>query len=207
MRTRVKFCGITNHEDAQAAAMLGADAIGLIFAPSSPRRVEVAEAKEIARALPPFVTKVALFMDAPMRLVEDVIVSVRPDLLQFHGEEDEQTCAGFRRPYLKAVPMLDVQDLGKYLARYPTAAGFVLDSHRAGVGGGTGKTFDWSRASGGAGKPLILAGGLTPENVRAAIKQVRPYAVDVSSGIESEPRHKDYAKMSAFLSEVRRVGG
>jgi phosphoribosylanthranilate isomerase len=207
MRTRVKFCGITRDEDAQAAAALGADAIGLIFAATSPRRLEVPAAADIARALPPLVSKVALFMDPPIKLVELVIVAVRPDVLQFHGSEDADFCGAFRRPYIKAVPMMDVEDVRAYTARFPNAAGFVLDSHRAGAAGGTGLRFDWSRISGGVGKPLILAGGLDPDNVGDAIARVRPYAVDVSSGIESAPGIKDYAKMTAFLDEVRRAGG
>lgn len=206
MRIRVKFCGITRREDALHAIDLGVDAVGLIFAPTSRRRVDPAQAKAIARALPPFVCRVALFMDAPMRLVEDVLIALRPDLLQFHGAEDAEYCGAFRRPYLKAVPMHDVDDVARFVARYPDASGFVLDSHRVGAAGGTGQTFDWSRATGGGDRPMILAGGLTAGNVARAIREVQPYAVDVSSGIESEPGIKDYAKMASFLDEVRRVG-
>lgn len=180
----------------------------MIFAATSPRRLDPADAAPIARGLPPFVSKVALFLDAPMRLVEDVIVRVRPDLLQFHGAEDDEYCNAFRRPYVKAVPMPEVPDLGRYVARYPNAAGFVLDSHSAGSGGGgTGQTFDWSRATGLGERPLILAGGLNPDNVARAIRKVQPYAVDVASGIESAPGVKDYAKMALFLDEVRRAAG
>jgi phosphoribosylanthranilate isomerase len=203
-RTRIKLCGMTRVDDALAAARLGADAIGLIFAASSPRRVDAGQAAAIARAMPPFVTRVALFLDQPADEIEQVLATVPIDLLQFHGREDAAFCRRFHRPWIKVVPMLDVDDVGAFAARYPDAAGFLLDSHRAGAAGGTGTTFDWDRALAALDRPLLLAGGLTPANVYEAVTRVRPWAVDASSGVESSPGIKDHARMKAFIDEVRR---
>lgn len=208
-RTRIKFCGITRAQDALAAVALGVDAVGLIFAADSPRKLEPAAAAAIRRALPPFVAAVALLRNADAATVRRVIEAVRPDLLQFHGDEPAAFCASFGLPYLKAVGMRDLrQPLAQIAADHAGAAALVLDGHGAGEAGGQGRTFDWSLAS-DCGKPLILAGGLTAANVAAAIGSAHPYAVDASSGIETDPRLapgiKDSGKMGAFVRAVRRA--
>lgn len=205
MRTRIKICGITRPEDALAAARLGADAIGLVFYQPSPRAVTPAQAREIVTALPPFVTAVALFLDAGPELVEEVLATVPVGMLQFHGRESPAFCRHFGRPYLKAVPMGSEADTMAYARRYPDAAGFLLDSHEAGQAGGSGHAFDWARVPAGLGAPLILAGGLAAGNVAEAVRAVRPYAVDVSSSVESVPGVKDPGRMAAFIDEVHRV--
>jgi phosphoribosylanthranilate isomerase len=207
MRTRVKICGITRREDAEAAIALGADAIGLIFARRSVRRVDADSARGIATGLPPDVTRVGLMMNHDAGEIEALLRAVPLDLLQFHGDEDAAFCRQFGRAYIKAVPMGEVDDVVAFATRYPDASGFVLDSHSAGEAGGTGRAFDWSRAPARLARPLILAGGLVPENVARAIETVRPYAVDVSSGVEFSPGRKDHARMRAFIDEVRRVRG
>lgn len=206
-RTRAKICGITRRDDALAACAFGADAIGLIFASRSPRRLDAAVARDIARALPPFVTRVGLFMDHDADAVAAILRDVPLDLLQFHGAEDAAYCRAFDRAYVKVVPMGDVDDVAAYAARFPDAAGFVLDAHGHGETGGSGRRFDWSRVPTALARPMILAGGLTPENVARAIGMTHPHAVDVSSGVESSPGVKDHARMRLFLDEVRRVGG
>ena len=206
MRTRIKFCGITRVEDALMAARLGADAVGLIFTARSPRQVAIEVAREIALALPPLVTRVGLFMDNNATEVAAALHDVPLDLLQFHGSEDADFCRVFAKPYLKAVPMMDVADVAAYAAWFPDATGFVLDSHRAGGAGGTGQAFDWARAPQGLTRPLLIAGGLGPHNVARAIQAARPWAVDVSSGVESAPGIKDHAKMRSFIDEVHRAG-
>ncbi len=207
-RVRIKFCGIARSEDALAAAQCGADAIGLIFAEGSPRQLDVAMAAAIAAAVPVFVSRVALFRDASADRVREVIRAVPVELLQFHGEESPDYCVQFNRPWLKAVPMgrlADPDAVTGYLREYAAAAGFVFDSHGGGSLGGSGRSFDWSRLPAPACARTILAGGLDPDNVRAAIEQVRPWAVDVSSGIESAPGIKDHAKMRVFANEVHRA--
>jgi phosphoribosylanthranilate isomerase len=206
-RTRIKFCGITREHDARAAAELGADAIGLVFAARSPRRVGVAQAAALAAAVPPFVARVALFLDAPPADVRAVLDAVPIDVLQFHGREDEAYCRSFGRPYIKAVPMGDALDVDAYLREHAAAIAFLLDSHSGGGQGGSGHAFDWSRVPARAARPIVLAGGLRPETVGAAVRRVRPYAVDVSSGIESAPGVKDYARMRAFAAAVRAADG
>lgn len=206
MRTRIKFCGITRPDDALAAARLGADAIGLVFTARSPRQLSIEAARAIALALPPLVTRVGLFMDNNATEVAAVLHDVPLELLQFHGNEDADFCRVFAKPYLKAVPMMDVGDVAAYAAWFPDAAGFVLDSHRAGAAGGSGRRFDWSRVPAGLGRPLLLAGGLAPGNVAQAIAAVRPWAVDVASGVESAPGIKDHDKMRAFVDEVQGAG-
>ena len=205
VRTRIKFCGMTRAEDVALAAALGVDAIGLIFADRSARRIDAARARELRDAAGPFTATVALFMDNAITQVQGIISIVKPTLLQFHGEETPQECERFGLPYLKAVPMGSGVDLIEYAARYPRAAGFVVDSHAAGGAGGSGTTFDWSALPRGFGRPLVLAGGLSPENVGDAVRAVRPHAVDVSSGIESMPGIKDADRMRRFVSEVRRA--
>jgi len=204
-RTRIKFCGMTRVQDVQFAAELGVDAVGLIFAPRSPRRLELAQARVLRAALPPFVIPVALLMDAEIAHVEAMLHTVKPALLQFHGAEKPEDCTRYGLPFLKAVPMAIPEGAAIYAARYPEAIGFVFDSHAAGEAGGSGQRFDWSRLPRGIGRPVLLAGGLDPENVFEAVRSVRPYAVDVSSGIESAPGFKDVEKMRRFVAEVKRA--
>ncbi|MEO5623357.1 MAG: phosphoribosylanthranilate isomerase [Dokdonella sp.] len=201
-RTRIKFCGVTRSEDAQLAVDLGVDAIGLVFTRRSPRFVGVAHAHLIRRALPPFVTAVALFMDDEPAWIEEVIAVVQPDVLQFHGSEVAGFAAGFARPYIKAVPMASVADVAAYAAQHPDAAALLLDSHAAGAIGGSGDAFDWTRVPRMLPKPMVLAGGLDAQNVAQAIALVRPYAVDVSSGIEMIPGIKHAEKMRRFVDAV-----
>jgi phosphoribosylanthranilate isomerase len=205
MRTRVKICGITRPEDARLAAALGADAIGLVFHPSSPRAVSVAGAADIAAALAPFVSVVALFVDPGEDAVRDVLRSVPVDLLQFHGNEERAFCRAFGRPYIKAIRVRPELDLAVAAGRYPEASGVLLDSYTEGVAGGTGAAFDWTLVPGQLGKPVVLAGGLTAENVFTAIRAARPYAVDVSSGVEAAKGVKDPDRMQAFVREVERA--
>ncbi len=206
MRTRVKICGITRPEDARAAAKLGADAIGLVFYSASPRAVTIEQALAVCAALPPFVTRVGLFVNAPREEIQQVLHTVPLDLLQFHGDETPADCEGFGRPYVKALRMAAGMDVLATLASFSGAAGILLDSYKLGVPGGTGQTFDWSRVPRQTEHPIILAGGLTPGNVAMAIEQVRPYAVDVSGGVEAAKGIKDRDKMTAFMNEVQRVG-
>ena len=203
MRTRIKFCGITRVDDARRGAELGIDAIGLVFTRASQRFVGISQARTIRAELPPFVTAVALFMDDEPGWIEEVVSSVQPDLLQFHGAETDRFAASFARPYIKAVPMASVADAARHVAEFPNASGFLLDSHERGARGGTGRTFDWARAPSSGGHEYVLAGGLTAQNVAQAIAAVRPYGVDVSSGIESAPGIKDQSKMRAFVAAVR----
>ena len=215
MRTRAKICGITRVADALAAANAGADAIGLVFWPGTPRCVEIPRAREIADALPPFVTKVALFVDPSPADVRSVLDAVPIDVVQFHGDEPRSLCSAFERPYLKAIRVEEGVDLLEYASRYGDASGLVFDTFRAGgMPGGTGHTFDWSRLSAAVRAalrtPVILSGGLDPDNVGDAIRAVRPWAVDVSSGVEERgpdgaPRKgiKDAVRIAAFINGVR----
>ena len=201
--TRIKCCGMTRIEDALLAARLGADAIGMVFTARSRRQVSLAQARAIRRALPPFVTSVALFMDDAPALVEAVIEAVQPDLLQFHGSESDDECARFGRPYLKAVAMGEGDAAFSRLRDYPGASGLLLDGHGLGELGGSGKSFDWTRMPRDLSQPLILAGGLDAGNVAAAIHVARPWAVDVASGVESAPGIKDAARLVDFMAAVR----
>jgi phosphoribosylanthranilate isomerase len=203
MPTRIKICGITRRDDALQAAAAGAHAIGLMFYRKSPRYLAVDQAVLIRRALPPFIAAVAVFMDAEADEVRAVAQQLRPDLLQFHGREPADFCAAFGLPYLKTIPMSGLEPAA-YAAQYPSAAGFLLDSHGPGEAGGSGRAFDWTRVPAGLSAPLILAGGLTPDNVAEAVRRVRPYAVDVSSGVESSPGIKEAGLMQAFVKGVRR---
>jgi len=210
VRTRIKFCGITRVEDALAACALGVDAIGLVLTSRSRRHVSPLRAREIRRALPPFITVVALFMDDAPGFIADAIATVQPDLLQFHGGESQHECLRFEMPYLKAIAM-DAADTASQLHEHAAAVGFVFDAHAPGGQGGGGRVFDWSRIPQQLARPLILAGGLTCDNVEPAIRAAHPYAVDVSSGIEaggigSAPGIKDAEKMRRFVEEVERAG-
>ena len=202
MRTRVKICGITRVEDAQAAVAAGADAIGLVFAKASPRCVTPEQARHLAATLPPFIKIVGLFVDASPARVREVLGQVPLDLLQFHGSETPEDCQQFGRPYIRAIRMAPGLDVVAEAQRYAQAAGLLLDAYDPQRAGGTGATFDWTRVPRDLNKPVILAGGLTPENVARAIQAVRPYAVDVSSGVEQSKGIKDAAKIAAFIRNV-----
>ena len=199
---RIKICGITRSVDAVVAAQLGADAIGLVFYEPSPRAVSAAQAQAIVDDLPPFVTTVGLFVNAAVAEVQAVLQQVPLDVLQFHGDESAEYCGQFERPYIKALRMQAGVDIVAASAAYSDAQGILLDSYVAGVQGGTGQVFDWSDVPGGLKKPIILAGGLAPENVAAAIKVVQPWAVDVSGGVEADKGIKDRDKMAAFCEAV-----
>jgi phosphoribosylanthranilate isomerase len=202
----VKICGITRPEDARAAAEAGADAIGLVFYPPSPRFLNVERAVEIRDALPPFVQTVALFVNPDAAQVAQVIGRVRPAMLQFHGEETPQFCGEFGLPYIKACRVKSGVsarlDLLEYLRPFSRATAWLLDSHVEEYGG-VGESFDWSLAPAVRERPLVLSGGLAPGNVAEAIRRVRPWGVDVSSGVESAKGIKDAAKIAAFVAEVR----
>lgn len=201
MRTRVKICGITRRQDAEFAIKMGADALGLVFYPASPRAVSIAQAKEITQQLSPFVSVVGLFVDAKAEEIKQCLEALPIDLLQFHGNETAHYCEQFDKPYLKAVRMRENVDLVDMVNHYSSSAAILLDSYQPGTPGGTGQTFDWSLV-GDIDKPLILAGGLTVENVAMAIKQLQPYAVDVSGGVEQSKGIKNEQKISAFMQEV-----
>lgn len=196
---------MTRGEDVEAAARLGVDAVGLVFHANSPRYVNIAQAQNLVARLPAFVTVTGLFLDPARDEVQSVLDAVRVDLLQFHGSETPEFCRGFNRRYIKAVPMGSQVDIADYTKRYADAAALLLDSHAAGQKGGTGITFEWSRVPQFAGPPLILAGGLKPGNVAAAIGSIHPYGVDVSSGVESAPGIKDMRRMAEFVAEVNGV--
>ena len=205
MHTRIKICGITRSDDALAAARLGADAIGLVFAPGSKRCLDVEKARAITESLPPFLQVIGLFMDQPEEEVSRIIEAVPLDILQFHGLEEPRYCRRFGRRYVKAVGMANLEDPATVIDQYPDAAGILLDSHVHGKAGGTGKTVNWKQLPRVTALPVILAGGLDPDNVGEAVRTVRPFAVDVSSGVESSPGMKDPVLMQAFIEEVRRV--
>lgn len=202
-RTRIKICGITRVEDGLAAAQAGADAIGLVFYPPSPRYVEPEQAAAIVRALPPFVSVVGLFVNTDPQEIQAIMDKVPLDLLQFHGQECPDYCAGFQKPWIKALSMRPGLGLQAEARRYAHGRGLLLDAWRPGVPGGTGETFDWSLIPLDLAPRIILAGGLDAENVGEAIRQVRPYAVDVSGGLEAQKGIKDHAKIRAFVEAVR----
>lgn len=205
-RTRVKVCGITRPEDAEAAACAGVDAIGLVFFAGSPRAVSPALAAAIVAALPPFVATVGLFVNADAALVHSTLATVPLDLLQFHGDETPHYCASFGRPWLKALRMKPGLDTEAALQQFHAARGILLDAWHADHFGGTGQTFDWSRTGLLPRQSrIVLAGGLNPGNVAQAIRTVRPWAVDVSSGVESAPGLKSKELMERFVSEVQRA--
>jgi len=203
--TRIKICGITRAEDALSAANNGADAIGLVFYQRSPRHINVAQAKLLAGTLPPFVTVVGLFVNAEAAFVREVLANVPLDMLQFHGDETPEYCAQFDRPYLKAIRVKAGVDLLQCASDFRSAKGLLLDAHVEGIPGGTGTAFDWTLIPKQLPLPVILSGGLDAENVATAIKQVRPYAVDVSSGVEAGKGIKDAAKVAAFINEVKQI--
>jgi len=201
-RTRVKICGITRAEDAEAAISAGADALGFVFYAKSARALTAAQAALIIARLPPFVSKVGLFVNANADDVREVLATCSLDLLQFHGDETAAYCESFAKPYMKALRMRDDIDLTAQLAAYSSAAAILLDSYKAGVPGGTGEVFNWERIPSELSLPLVLAGGLRPNNAGAAILACRPYALDVSGGVESAPGIKCADAMTRFIEAV-----
>lgn len=205
MRTRVKICGITRLEDALCAASLGADALGFVFYPPSPRYVAVEQAVSILDRLPAFVTSTALFVNAMRNEVDSLLSATRIDLLQFHGDEDPDFCERFSRPYIKALRVHEGMDITAEAARYPGARAILLDAFVPGIPGGTGTRFDWQAIPRELAPRLVLAGGLAADNVAEAIREVQPFAVDVSGGVEAAKGIKDAEKIRHFMNEVNRV--
>jgi phosphoribosylanthranilate isomerase len=205
MKPRIKICGLTRLEDVQIAIDAGADAIGLVFYPPSARYVDLQTAELLARAVPPFVTVVGLFVNADPAVVRETLAVVPIHLLQFHGDEDERYCRQFDRPYIKAARVKPGMDLVQYAADFPSAQAILLDAFVEGYGGG-GKVFDWSLIPAVLGKPLVLSGGLDAGNVGDAVGRVQPAAVDVSSGVEAARGIKDEEKIRAFVAAVRAAG-
>lgn len=205
MATRVKICGITREQDAFSAVEHGADALGFVFYAPSPRHVSVHRAAAIVRSLPPFVTTVALFVDADADLIDRVVGELGVDLLQFHGQESPEDCARHQRPWIRAIAMRPGMDLLAAQTRFAAGRGLLLDAYRPGLPGGTGETFDWNRIPDVLAPRIVLAGGLDASNVGRAVREVRPFAVDVSGGVEAAKGIKDPDKIKAFIEEVRRA--
>lgn len=201
-KIRVKICGITSVQDAEIAVAAGADAIGLVFYAPSPRAVSVAQAREIAASVGPFVTVVGLFVNADKAFIDDVLANVALHVLQFHGDEPREFCEQFQRPYMKAIRMRPELVVESAIAEYASAAAILLDAYRPGTPGGTGDTFDWQRVP-NAAQPIVLAGGLTPENVALAIQSTQIYGVDVSGGVELAPGKKDAHKVAQFIHRAK----
>jgi len=205
MRTRVKICGLSRESDIQTAVKAGADAIGLVFYEPSPRNVSIAQAAKLVKQVPAFVTTVGLFVNAQKAEVEEVIQHTGIDLLQFHGDESAGFCEQFDRPYIKALRVSDDTEITHFASLYSSATGLLLDTYQKGKPGGTGETFNWDLIPENLNLPVILAGGLKQDNVAQAIEKVRPYAVDVSGGVEMEKGIKDKDKIYAFMKEVQGV--
>ena len=204
-RTRIKICGITNLQDAKAVIDEGVDAIGLVFCENSPRYINISRAKEIVENITPFVNCVGLFVDAEKEYINDVLKEVALDTLQFHGQESEQACALYNKPYIKAIRMNENINLSEEVEKYFSAHALLLDTYIEGLPGGTGIVFDWDLIPKDMAKPIILAGGLNASNVKDAIKKISPYAVDVSGGVEVEKGKKDPSKIKEFINEVMNV--
>lgn len=202
-RVRSKICGITNEADARTAVEAGADALGFVFYPPSPRHLELEVAVRIARQLPPFISIVALMVNAEAAMVKQVLARLPVSVLQFHGDEEAAFCEQFDHPYIKAIRVKPELDLMCEMGKHPQAQGFLLDTYKKGVPGGTGESFNWELFPRQADKPLILAGGLTPENVGRAVKQTGAYAVDVSGGVEAAAGVKDADKVRQFIANLR----
>jgi len=202
LRVRVKICGITRVEDALVAVENGADAIGLVFYEPSPRAVSVEQAIKIVSQIPAFISIVGLFVNAEERFVRDVISNVALDLLQFHGDEAPEECSSYGLPFMKAIRVKSDTNLVQCAKDYSVSRALLLDTYTEGVAGGTGHTFDWGLIPSDLNMPVVLAGGLTAENVGSAIQQVKPYAVDVSGGVELSKGIKDAAKIAAFMQQV-----
>lgn len=204
-RTRVKICGITRPEDALAAAAAGADAIGLVFYASSPRAVSIEQAQAIVSVLPPFVTRVGLFVDATSEELDAVLDQVELDVLQFHGNETRAQCEAAGKEYMKAVRVQDTADIVAAVETYASASALLLDTYRPNMPGGTGLTFDWDKIPANLTKPFVLAGGLTADNVQSAVEAVKPYAVDVSGGVEIAKGIKSAERIHQFIEAVMRA--
>lgn len=205
---RVKICGITTVADALTVVEYGADAIGLVFYEKSVRYVSIAQAQAICQALPPFITTVALFMNADKQQVNACLAAMHIDLLQFHGEESPAFCSSFNRPYMKAIPMAGIGDVDAFTAyaeQYTDAKAFLVDSHAVGEAGGSGRVFDWKQIPVDYNAPIILAGGLNADNVAQAMQMTNVFALDVSSGVESSSGVKSRIKIKQFMQEVKRV--
>ena len=205
MRTRVKICGFTRVDDAVIAAGLGVDAIGLVFYPPSPRNVIIEQAVAIRQALPAFVSVVGLFVNAEPAFINAVLGQLSIDCLQFHGDEPAEACRIYDKPYIKAIRMKADTNLTELADQYADAAGLLLDAYHPGIQGGTGSGFDWELIKNQGKLPIILAGGLSPDNAELAVQQVRPYALDVSSGVEAEKGIKDAAKMAEFIKKTNQA--
>jgi phosphoribosylanthranilate isomerase len=203
MAVRVKICGITRLQDLHAACNAGADALGFVFYEKSPRHVTIATATALVRELPPFVQSVGLFVNAAPALIESILQAVPLDVLQFHGDETPADCARYGWPYIKAVRVNQGTDLLKCAADFDAARGLLFDAYVPGVPGGTGERFDWSLIPANLPKPVILSGGLTPDNVTEAIQRVHPWAVDVSSGVEASRGIKDPNKIAQFIAKAK----
>ena len=203
MRTRVKICGLTREEDVAAAVSAGADALGFVFHAPSPRAVDIDRAAMLARQVPAFVSVIGLFVDAPRALIEEAVRRVPLDAIQFHGQESPADCAGYGRPWIKALAMRAGVDVAAAAAEYHGAASLLLDAYDPALAGGTGRRFDWELVPGSLAPHIILAGGLDAGNVAAAIARVRPYAVDVSGGVEQAKGIKDHRKLNDFMQGVR----
>ena len=204
-RTRIKVCGICSVDDALDAIEAGVDAIGMVFYEKSPRHISLEQASAITAAVPPFVTTVGLFVDSDVQFIEKVISQAGIDLLQFHGDEEESFCSRFGRPYIKALRMTQQTNVQDFCKSYHTAKGLLIDSFTPGIPGGTGKTFDWNLIPAEIPLPVILAGGLNSDNVIEALSQVKPWAVDVSSGVEESPGKKNLRKIRQFVQAVEAV--
>ena len=203
MIVKIKICGITNFEDALNASRLGADALGFVFVENSPRYIKPHDAAHIINKLPPFINKVGLFVDPSKQEVEDAARIANFDLLQFHGDESEGFCNQFNLPYIKAISVKTDVNLLEYSRQYASASALLLDAYSEEAMGGTGKTFDWNLIPKEGSIPLIVAGGLNNENIADLLRQVMPYAVDVSGGVEISKRQKDCKKMEDFILGVR----
>ena len=200
--TKVKICGITNTMDAKIVCDAGADAIGLVFFPPSPRYVEIEQAINIVGSLPPFITSVALFVNETRAVIDNVLQQMPIDIIQFHGDETAEFCTSFSRPYIKAIRMKEDLDLYAMQKEYASATALLLDTYKKGIPGGTGESFNWESVPHDLEKPVILAGGLNAHNVAQAIRQVRPYAVDVSGGVEAFQGKKDQIQVTAFMNNA-----
>jgi len=201
-RTRIKICGITREEDLHAAVAAGADALGFVFYPPSPRYLDIARAAELVNLVPPFVTRVGLFVNADPQVLADTLAAVPLDIVQYQGDETPEFCEGFGRPYVKVARMRPGIDLLEFARSYPSARGLLLDAFVEGYGG-AGQMFDWSMVPKGLPLPMVVAGGLTAANVGSAIRQLRPWGVDVSSGVEAAKGIKDAQKIHAFVAAVK----
>jgi len=203
MNCRTKICGITNLEDALVACEYGADALGFVFYEKSPRYIDPIKANQIVEKLPPFVVPIALFVNASEENVEQVVGGSNRWIIQFHGDESNQECVKYQRDFIKALRVKPTDDINHEITKFPDASAILLDAYKAGVPGGTGESFNWDLVPKNACKPIILAGGLTINNIRQAVEQVEPYAVDVSGGVELTKGIKDHKKVQQFITGAK----